>query len=157
MQRLAEEYGEYGAGMQPPGTADAGRRVARRVGGLPGELASDQRSGKDTEVEMRLRMRGEGNEEEEATIYVPCPDKADLSSYTTLVALPNELRKLNQQVREITVLSTALDTLPEWLRELARLEVLHVGGADDLRACPLRAVPESLGALTALQTYDFSL
>ena len=55
------------------------------------------------------------------------PDKVDLSEYGTLAALPEDLRRLAGQLRELEVRSTALEALPAWVGELSRLEVLRVG------------------------------
>ena len=61
--------------------------------------------------------------------------------------LPEEMRRCAVRVRELAVASSALETLPEWLGELARLKKL------DLQGCTrLTGLPEGLSALTALQT-----
>ena len=81
--------------------------------------------------------------------------KVDLSAHTGLLELPKELRYLTK-MRELTVVSTAIMTLPEWLGELCKLEVLRVRGTDSglCGGCPLQVLPESLGALTGLKTLD---
>jgi len=69
----------------------------------------------------------------------------DLSVHTRLVALPEAL--LGQTVmRELTVKSTELKTLPEWLGKLGGLEVLNVRSKSSTFRCPLQALPVLLGA-----------
>ena len=82
------------------------------------------------------------------------PDSVDLSDdkYKTLVALPEDLRRLAGQLRELKVESTDLEALPAWVGELSRLEMLRVGVKEPWREkCPIRELPASLGALTRLQ------
>jgi hypothetical protein len=56
-------------------------------------------------------------------------ESVDLTGYRCLVELPEEMRWCAVRVRELAVASSALETLPEWLGELARLEVLRLGHA----------------------------
>jgi len=106
------------------------------------------------DVEMRLRVLNEDRQETEVVVRVRM-DLVDLSAHTGLLALPEALRGLTA-MRELTVKSTALKTLPEWLGELCGLEVLRVRGKDRHypKGCPLQTLPVSLGALTALTTLD---
>ena len=114
------------------------------------EMAKEEQPGPPEEVDLRLRL--EGGREVVARVR---PDKVDLSEYGTLAALPEDLRRLAGQLRELEVRSTALEALPAWVGELSRLEVLRVGVKDFLsETCPIRELPASLGALTGLQTLD---
>ena len=101
-------------------------------------------------------------------------DIVDLSACEGLIELPEDLRSLKEHIREITIVSHALETLPEWLGELDKLEVLrvqgaitHVGGhvdfapatlnlqhVDSYKTSVFRLLPESLGNLTSLRTLD---
>jgi hypothetical protein len=55
------------------------------------------------------------------------PEKVDLTGHRGLVELPEEMRRCAVRVRELAVASSALEMLPEWLGEFARLEVLRLG------------------------------
>jgi len=121
------------------GCADADG-TARTAESSPAEdlemrLCVVDRDGRETEVVARLRA-----------------DTVDLSVHIGLVALPEALRGLTA-MRELTVRSRALKTLPMWLGELVGLEMLLVGGTYD-GLCLLKALPESLGLLTLLTTLD---
>jgi len=108
------------------------------------------------DVELRLRVLNKNRQETEVVTQVGV-DTVDLSAHTRLLALPEALRGLTE-MRELTVASTALYMLPEWLGELRGLEVLQVGGTEDVEddtcftACPLRSLPGSIGALTGLKS-----
>ena len=104
------------------------------------------------DVELRLRVLNKDRQETEVVVQVRV-DKVDLSAHIGLLELPEALRGLTA-MRELTVKSTALKTLPEWLGELCGLKVLHVGGLsrDILEGCPLQALPASLWVLTGLKT-----
>jgi len=66
-----------------------------------------------------------------------------------LMQLPNELLKIKDEVRELTVHCGALRYLPEWLGELRHLEVLHLDGFEN-EGSYLEQLPASLGNLAAL-------
>ena len=105
------------------------------------------------DVELCLRVLNEFQEIEVVTRVGVVT--VDLSAHTGLLALPEALRGLTA-MRELTVVSTALKLLPEWLGELRGLKVLCVRGEGIYypKGCPLEALPASLGALTALTTLD---
>ncbi len=70
-----------------------------------------------------------------------------------LAELPEGLRALAGELRELKVESTRLAEVPdEWVGELTRLEVLNIGaGGYGVRNTELRALPASLGQLGALK------
>ena len=55
-------------------------------------------------------------------------DEGDEKGNAQLAALPEGLRALAWEVRELAVQSTRLAVVPEWVGELTRLEVLEVSG-----------------------------
>ena len=69
---------------------------------------------------MDIRVRVSGGQEAVARVW---PGRVDLSEHKTLVALPEDLRRL----RELTLASRTLEALPAWVGELSCLEVLRVG------------------------------
>jgi hypothetical protein len=77
------------------------------------------------EVQLRVRVR---NSADEVVVRVR-PEKVDLAGHRGLVELPEEMLRCAVRVRELAVASSALETLPEWLGELSRLEVLRLGHA----------------------------
>jgi hypothetical protein len=70
-------------------------------------------------------VRNSGDE----VVVLVRPEKVDLTGHRGLVELPEEMRWCAVRVRELAVATSALETLPEWLGELARLEVLRLGHA----------------------------
>ena len=89
-----------------------------------GEGAVGEKHGQcEEEVQLRVRVR---NSADEVVVRVR-PEKVDLTGHRGLVELPEEMRRCAVRVRELVVASSALETLPEWLGELARLEVLRLG------------------------------
>jgi len=105
------------------------------------------------DVEVRLHVIKYGKEKKVATrVRV---NKVDLSAHTGLLALPEALRGLTA-MRELTVASTRLKMLPEWLGELRGLEVLCVQGLDFNNGFPLEALQVSLGVMTELKTLDLT-
>jgi len=94
---------------------------------------------------------------EEVEVWV-CTKRVDLSAHEGLTELPDEVRKLHAQLREITIISRVLKTLPEWLGEMYCLEVLRVGttqqGSFRFTFCPLQVLPESIGSLVNLRTLN---
>ena len=67
--------------------------------------------------------------------------------------LPEDLRRLKEQVRELHVQSTQLQELPEWIGEFGRLETLDLRGdeVDDGRENEeMTELPESIGNLEFL-------
>ena len=95
----------------------------------------------ETEVEVQVRF-----------------DTVDLTAHQGLMELPVALRGWVTCVRELRVASRQLMTLPVWLGEPVKLEVLCVGGGVDEGGrsctCPLKALPVGLGNLTALRTLE---
>ena len=112
---------------------------------------SDEEATAPDAVDIRVRLSGG----REAVARVR-PDKVDLSEYGTLAALPEDLRRLAGQLRELKVRSTELEALPAWVGELSRLEVLRVRVKEPWRGetCPIQELPASLRALTGLPTLD---
>ena len=70
-----------------------------------------------------------------------------------LAALPEGLRALAGEVRELVVRSTRLAVVPVWVGELTRLEALEVSGDVDSEEpnSVLKSLPASLGQLGALK------
>jgi hypothetical protein len=122
-------------------------RIGRRAEELPawsGEVSVPQAGDKGGLSHVPMRLLLEGSKEAEANVSVV---KADLSEHTTLLEVPEELRRFKEHVRELKVASRALKALPEWLGELRNLQKL------DLSCCSgLTALPESMGRLTGLQS-----
>jgi len=74
-----------------------------------------------------------------------------------LLEVPEDLRKLHEELRELHLNVSALAVLPEWLGEFALLEALLLDGADNaddggVLNSSLRVLPEVLGDLQALKT-----
>ncbi len=79
-------------------------------------------------------------------------DEGDEKGNAQLAALPEGLRALAWEVRELAVQSTRLAVVPEWVGELTRLEVLEVsGGVWNKQNAVLKSLPASLGQLGALK------
>ena len=69
-----------------------------------------------------------------------------------LAALPEGLRALAGEVRELVMRSTRLAMVPGWVGELTRLEVLEVRGVDYQEPnSVLKSLPASLGQLGSLK------
>jgi len=69
-----------------------------------------------------------------------------------LAELPEGLRALAGEVRELAVRSTRLAVVPVWMGELTRLEALEVSGVEHQRQnALLKSLPASLGQLGALK------
>ena len=70
--------------------------------------------------------------------------------------VPEDLRLLQAEVRELKMNCCALAVVPEWLGELVHLEVLSLDGsyndAGEPHNSTLSVLPASLGALHALKT-----
>ena len=69
----------------------------------------------EEEVQLRVRVRNSGD----AVVVRVRPEKVDLTGHRGLVELPEEMRRCAVRVRELAVASSALETLPEWLGDLA--------------------------------------
>ena len=123
--------------------------------GRESENESEDASEDGTEqVELRVRMADDEAEETEEIVRVR-PDVVDLTAYTGLVALPEELRAFAWRVRTLKVSSDQLEALPAWLGELTGLTELRVGGWFDrdktkMRWCPLRELPAEVERLSGL-------
>ena len=79
-------------------------------------------------------------------------EEGDEKGKAQLAALPEGLRALAGEVREIVVRSTRLAMVPGWVGELTRLEALEVSGEDyDGRNAVLKSLPASLGQLGSLK------
>jgi len=86
---------------------------------------------------------GEENEKDE---------EGDEEGKAQLAALPEGLRALAKEVRELAVRSTRLAMVPGWVGELTRLEAMEVSGVDYYgRNAVLKSLPASLGQLGALK------
>jgi hypothetical protein len=89
----------------------------------------------------------EGEEEDEED-----EEEGDEEGNAQLAALPEGLRALAGEVRELVVRSTRLAVVPVWVGELTRLEALEVSGVDyDEPNAVLKSLPASLGQLGALK------
>jgi hypothetical protein len=131
-----------------------------------GEGAAGQQHGLcEEEVQLRVQVR---NSVDEVVVRMR-PEKVDLTGHRGLVELPEEMRRCTVRVRELVVASSELETLPEWLGELARLEVLRLGHATLEEVCVgyrsekkregcdgLTTLPDGIRVLTALKTLDLS-
>jgi hypothetical protein len=88
----------------------------------------------------------EGEEEDEED------EEGDEKGKAQLAELPEGLRALAGELRELAVRSTRLAVVPGWLGELTRLEALEVSGVDyDGRNAVLKSLPASLGQLGSLK------
>ena len=149
----AEPSEEVGSGTIPQPAVPASH--VREQGSGAHAQGGDSTEGREEETApdaVDIRVRLSGGREAVARVR---PDKVDLSEYGTLAALPEDLRRLAGQLRELKVESTELEALPAWVGELSRLEVLRVGVKEPWREkCPIRELPASLGALTGLQTLN---
>jgi hypothetical protein len=147
------------AGDGGPGTA--AKPLTDRGEGAAGE----QHGLCEEEVQLRVRVQNSAD----AVVVRVRPEKVDLTGHRGLVELPEKMRRCAVHVRELAVASSALETLPEWLGELARLEVLRLGHATFLEewvgygwerkreGCDrLTGLPEGLSALKALTNKAFS-
>jgi hypothetical protein len=93
---------------------------------------------------------GEEDEEDEED------EEGDEKGKAQLAELPEGLRALAGELRELVVWSTELAVVPGWVRELTRLEALEVSGDvhDEDSEEPnfvLKSLPASLGQLGALK------
>ena len=68
-----------------------------------------------------------------------------------LAELPEGLRALAGEVRELAVRSTRLAVVPGWVGELTRLEALEVSGVEYEPNALLKSLPASIGQLGALK------
>jgi hypothetical protein len=75
--------------------------------------------------------------------------EGDEKGKAQLAELPEGLRALAGEVRELVVRSTRLAVVPGWVGELTRLEALEVSG--DWPNSVLKSLPASLGQLGALK------
>ena len=88
----------------------------------------------------------EGEEEDEQG------EEGDERRNAQLAELPEGLRALAGEVRELAVRSTRLAVVPVWVAELTRLEALEISGVgDDVGNTLLKSLPASLGQLGALK------
>jgi len=89
-------------------------------------------------------------EDEQEIVACTRADKVYLSTKETLtlVVLPKELLVFMAHVHDIIVVGV-LESLPDWLGELDRLEVLRVG--PNSQNMPLQTLPESFGSLVRLK------
>ena len=89
----------------------------------------------------------EGEEEDEED------EEGDEEGKAQLAEVPEGLRALAGEVRELVVRSTRLAVLPGWVGELTRLEALEVSGDvhDQEPNSVLKSLPASLGQLGALK------
>ena len=88
----------------------------------------------------------EGEEEDEED------EEGDEEGNAQLAALPEGLRALSGELRELAVQSTRLAVVPGWVGELTRLEALEVSGdVDSEENSVLKSLPASLGQLGSLK------
>ena len=87
----------------------------------------------------------EGEEEDEED------EEGDEKGKAQLAALPEGLRALSGELRELAVQSTRLAVVPGWVGELTRLEALEVSGVEYDPNSVLKSLPASLGQLGSLK------
>jgi hypothetical protein len=88
----------------------------------------------------------EGEEEDEED------EEGDEEGNAQLAEVPEGLRALAGEVRELVVRSTRLAVVPGWVGELTRLEALDVSGVCYAqRNAVLKSLPASLGQLGSLK------
>jgi hypothetical protein len=86
----------------------------------------------------------EGEEEKEREV-------GDEDGNAQLAELPEGLRALAGEVRELALRSTRLAVVPGWVGELTRLEALEVSGVEYEPNALLKSLPASIGQLGALK------
>ena len=87
----------------------------------------------------------EGDEDEE-------DEEGDEKGKAQLAEVPEGLRALAGELRELVVRSTRLAVVPEWVGDLTRLEALEVSCGDyGEQNSVLKSLPASLGQLGALK------
>ena len=83
---------------------------------------------------------------------LPEGEEGDEKRNAQLAELPEGLRALAGEVRELAVRSTRLAVVPVWVGELSRLEALEISGVGCEKGNTLlKSLPASLGQLGALK------
>jgi len=72
---------------------------------------------------------------------LPEGEEGDEKCNAHLAELPEGLRALAGEVRELAMRSSRLAVVPEWVGELTRLEALEVSGVDNERNTLLKSLP----------------
>jgi hypothetical protein len=75
--------------------------------------------------------------------------EVDLSKYTTLLEVPEDLRRFKEHMRQLKVASEAISTFPGWLGEILNLQKIYL-----VHCYRLKTLPESIGNLSVLHTLD---
>jgi hypothetical protein len=79
-------------------------------------------------------------------------EEGDEEGKAQLAEVPEGLRALAGELRELVVRSTRLAVVPGWVGELTRLEALEVSGGDcSKQNAVLKSLPASLGQLGSLK------
>ena len=125
-------------------------RLSLTYAALMAELQEAARMGMHS-VELTPATLGpvlpEGEEKEE----VVEGEEGDEKRNAHLAELPEGLRALAGEVRELAVRSTRLAVVPVWVGELTRLEAIEVSGVENERNTLLKSLPASLGQLGSLK------
>ena len=82
---------------------------------------------------------------------LPEGEEGDEKRNAQLAELPEGLRALAGEMRELAVRSSRLAVVPVWVGELTRLEALEVSGVEFDPNPVLKSLPASLGQLGALK------
>jgi len=128
-----------------------GDALAAQEEGLDPERLSRTYAALMAELQEVARMGVHAVELTPATLAPVLPEGEE-EGKAQLAALPEGLRALAGEVREIVVRSTRLAMVPGWVGELTRLEVLEVRGVDyEEPNSVLKSLPASLGQLGSLK------
>ncbi len=82
---------------------------------------------------------------------LPEGEEDDEKRNAQLAELPEGLRAVAGDARELAVRSSRLAVVPVWVGELTRLEALEVSGVENETNTLLKSLPASLGQLGALK------
>jgi len=148
---------------RPPSSADLARlrplmsalgdALAAQEEGLDPERLSRTYAALMAELQEAAGMGVHAVELTPATLAPVLPEgqQGDEKRNAQLAELPEGLRALAGEVRELAVRSTRLAVVPVWVGELTRLEALEVSGVKNERNTLLTSLPASLGQLGSLK------
>ena len=147
---------------RPPSSADLAR--LRPLMSALGDALAAQEEGLDPERLSRTyaalmaelqEVAGMGVHAVELTpaMLAPVLPEGEEEGNAQLAEVPEGLRALAGEMRELAVRSTRLAVVPGWVGELTRLEALEVSGDVDYEEpnAVLKSLPASLGQLGALK------
>ena len=149
---------------RPPSSADLARlrplmsalgdALAAQEEGLDPERLSRTYAALMAELQEAAGMGVHAVELTPATLAPVLPEgqQGDERRNAQLAELPEGLRALAGEVRELAVRSTRLAVVPVWVGELSRLEALEISGVGCEKGNTLlKSLPASLGQLGALK------